>query len=437
MNIFKYLILVIIFICSYLVFTKLPIFGKSFGKYFTLIKDVALFGIIIGFVLIKIQRPGLKIDKINAFAVLYLIVLLFYTAISPLGKKAIIGFLGFGTAPILFLLIYNIKIKENDILLISKVIFYFILLNVIFGLLIFLFCFDQFKEFLGVHEYLEKSMIGINNIYRVHPGRKIIPRLIGLSISPNETAGLCVFLIIFASSHISKKGFRYLIYLIIIITLYLTTQRSPVLGIVGAILLLKWTKFSKVNKLFSLTILVTSLWLIITFILSNIEFIILNIDASIAAHTLHLFVDSPEVIMRSWYGLGIGMAGGLTRGLSLTKSSLEGFWFESEYIMMIIQIGVIGFAIYIFLVFNILSNLFSIQRNSKNIVVKIFSKNSFLFFLAIWIGGITFPLFASSRLISFLVWMYSAFAIHLRSLECKKEENEYKSIQISSKPTLC
>lgn len=413
----RYLIYVILITCTYLAITKMPIFSDTFAKLFSVLKDLSLFAILIIWALIALKRKKLYItfDKLVMTTLLYLLMLGVYTAISPVGFFAILGFAAMASPLILFLVIYSSNISNEFIYKILGFVYYFLLFNVITGLLIFLFCPDFFNDFFGVFTYFEDTEIGIGNIYRATANGDSLPRLLGLSVSPNETASVCIFLLIFSRLHIKNTVLLVAVYILLLLTIYFTYARSPFIGFLLACGLTFYLEKNRLFKLLTFLPMIAFLAMLCGLLYVNINKIIEMLDISSLIHLYQLLIEGPKYIAQYWYGLGVGMAGALMLRMNNSVLGTEMLYFESDHYNLILQVGIIGFILFLLVYYNIYMKLHRIIKTCNNRYINDFASYNQLFILTMLIGSLTFPLISSSRLIGTILLIYPALVIKLNS----------------------
>jgi hypothetical protein len=294
-----------------------------------------------------------------------------------------------------------------------KFIYLFLLINIFIGLIVYLFYFNEFKAFFRIEEYFKNNDIGILNLYRFKTEwGEPIPRLTGLSVTTTDTAIVCIFLMLFTGLHVKNTIIKISIYIMLLATLYFTYARGPVVGLVGAFMLQKLVALKKRHRRL---IIAASAPFIATGALilnANVDRLINVLDPSSVVHLYDLLIRGPVLVVKYWYGLGVGMAGLLATNVDMGSLGIKSLYLESEYYVMILQIGIFGFIIFALLMQRILNDLVVISLDSKQLLLRTRSSKTFLFLLALLLNAIFFPIMYS-RLLSSLCWITVALTLKL------------------------
>ena len=426
------LLISIIIIMSFL-FTSKVMTSEKIGTLFSLSKDVMFLFICLVAFIIFLKSFKLRVNALNLLIIIYLLILLFYAAISPLGNIAFKGALQMIYAPLLFLLLQYFYIPPKRFEKVLRYCYYFFLLLIVSSLIIYwLIGQNLFYDLIGLKQYYiqmgnENMIYGLTRFTNTGAMKY---RLTGLLISPVEMSVVSMFTIIISMFFVANKKIRLLIISLSFLTLFMSGGRSIIVGIFFAF----WTK-----KILEMPVLLRSLAivatigisvLIISFVISNDALWKAYLDPSAAIHLYDLFIKGPEEALRNWQGIGIGMSGMLGTQLSAQQLTIERIHIESEYLMMIVQIGVFGFLIYFFIICAVIKKLFLIKRSSLCSAQMLKKTDAaIMIVLSVHYSALTIASL-SSRLIVTFMWLFVflvineyQFAKKVNRIECSVGNN--------------
>lgn len=398
-------------------YTSKILLPGNIGTLYSLAKDGILL-IIVSFAFLIISRNmRIKVNPINILCLIYLTIIIFYALISPIGLIAFKEVLRMAYAPIIFLSIQHIKIPYNKY---RKVLIFCLLLFLFFiitGLIIY-FVIGQknFYDIIALKQYFINNgidEINMYNLYRFPKSGGIAYRMTGLLVNPSEMTTIAVFTILLSRSLIkNNKAVQYSVISLSILSILLSGNRSILMGLICAFVVIKVMKQSVSLKIIYSILMIFISVFIISLTISNLNLLKDYVDGSTAIHMYDLFIKGPEEALKHWKGIGIGMSGMLNYGASSKNLSVERIHIESDYFMLIIQIGILGFLIYMALIYSIINKLvkISVTTNSKD-ELNINANTAALVILSVHIAALTFPLL-TSRIISTFMWVYTAIVIN-------------------------
>jgi hypothetical protein len=427
----KILAFLLIFVSLCLTNTKLPVVPRFIGTSFSVLKEVLLFGaLLMGFIaFLKKPMTVLFPSKYCVYVCLYTIWLIIYTAISPLGFFALAALLPMISAPVVFLSLLSINFSQRTSDHILKSIYYLLFANIAISLVIHLFFFDSFKYVLLINEYFTKTGIQVGNIVRYTSDGRAIPRLIGLSISPTETASIALFVFLFAPVVIRNNFLRLSIIVLSATVFYLTETRSSLIGFVFASGFFIYARLRTLNKAILLFPILAGVILASFLIRSFWYSLYSSLDGSAQIHLNDALINGPKLALQHWYGLGVGVAGFFSKRFDLTSLGIDKIHLESDHLPIMINVGLFGYLL--FVLANI-APLFALNRliARNKIPYSPIATAATLFFLSIFIGGLFFPLILSSRLNSYLQWIGLLLAFKSVQNSISKNASDVSPYQI-------
>lgn len=408
------LLLLIIGVSSFLVTTKLPVFPDSFATMFSASKDISLLLCIIVVSLPIVRAHAWKREVFGEQLVVagYIAIAISFSVLSPLGTRSIQPLATLISAPIIYLLLSQMTLSQKRRLRIIKLLFFLCLIEIAIGLLLHVAFYDWFKQFFMIEKYLSDSGIGVANIIRYTAEGERVNRLLGLAVSPTETASVCLFIIVYAN--IAVNGMlKLFVYIIAALALLFTGSRSVIFGLVIGYTILHFYEGSAVKKLvigFLITFAIASVSLLL---ITKPSLIINRLDGSALIHLYDLFVIGPQLVLKYWYGLGVGMAGLSSARFEMESLGYPNIHLESEYYTQSIQIGVFGVSFLLISMALILSRLVRQRKRSCDIEVKKYLGASFLLSFSYAWGAISFPLFTGSRWTGYMLWIIAGLTVRI------------------------
>lgn len=405
----------ILVIMTTLVISKLLLPG-NLGNLYSYVKDLILIILLFVLFILFLKKNTISKDRIALLSLLYLFICLYYTVTSPLGLIAFKGFIQMVYGPLLFFIIRNIKVSNTVLYKISKFTLVLFSFTSLIGLIIFFIIGqDNFYSLVNIKNYYIKEGMNVNNLlglYRFSRDAVKTPRLSGLLISPTEVTCIAAFLISLSFALLKRKVWLYFNVIIGLLVMYFSASRSIVIGFIMSIALCK-ILFQKKSIIFLFAVIFsTTVILLIMFVVSNLEILSNYIDPSSVVHLNDLLIRGPAYAIENYKGIGVGMSGLLAAQISTDKINFEKIHIESEYLMMIIQIGVWGFIVYFYMIVSLVKKMVAVASN-KDItdILKSLAIANISIISTLHIGALTFPILVSRILVTFM-WVFSALIIN-------------------------
>ena len=258
------------------------------------------------------------------------LVLLIYICCNAISYKisqnhndSLNSFILYISGPMIFVLLTCLPLKEKTVVDLEKKIEYLLVFFIIIALLIFPIQ-KQFYSIFGLNK--GKNFI---NLYRFTAGGSINPRLSGLCAHPTSMGAICLF--IFVNRVILRKNKKSLW---ILIPYYLSNTRSILMGTPFV-----WYTFLPLKKKIWVTLLVPSFVILSIFVLLHSV-----LDPSALVHFADLLENGPKLLFGNLtlFGYGHGTMSPFTSESSFIHV-------ESDLYIALMQIGIIGVAVYLFI----------------------------------------------------------------------------------------
>lgn len=319
----------------------------------------------------------MRVNKLNSLIIVYTFVNLISFFLSPNKSDAVGCFICYVSGPLVFFGLTNIVISKELFFIMRKKLNYLFFCIIILSLLIYplqekiyaLFGFTR-----GMKDFLFETM------YRIENGGLVRMRLSGFCLHPTTMGYICILFLIY-NVWLSKRIrsawalFPY----------YLTDTRSVIFGIPFAF-------YQRLNKKYKILMLFTVIPLMVMGVIYfAVNLNSIRLDDSAFKHFTDLFFLGPMLVADNLTLFGFGHA---TMSPYFTHGSF--LHVESELYIALIQIGIVGVAIY----FLILRELYKGLMKDPSV-----EGNYCLYLLFIFNIGCLFLALYAVRFISNYMWI--------------------------------
>lgn len=266
---------------------------------------------------------SITVNKRSFVILLYICCNIISYIISPNNNDSLSSLILYISGPLIFLLLTSLPLKEKTIVKLEKKIELLLVFFIIIAILIFpiqkqfysIFGFDKSKNFI--------------NLYRFTADGGMKTRLSGLCAHPTSMGTICLF--IFIKKFILRKNKKSLW---VLIPYYLSHTRSILLGTPFV-----WYSFLPLKKKIWVTLLVPSLLILCVFVLLHSV-----LDPSALIHFTDFLENGPKLLFGNLQLFGYGHG---TMSPFTSRSSF--IHVESDLYIALMQIGIIGVAVYLFM----------------------------------------------------------------------------------------
>jgi len=334
-----------------------------------------------------IYLDKLRFNKSIVLILVYIICNFVSFFISPNKNDSLTSFILYISGPLIFCLITSIPLKKRTIFDLEHKIIKLFIFFIIIGLIIFPIQMQFYAAF-GI----DTTKGALLNIYRFTSSGQMKIRLSGLCVHPTTMGSICLFVFLYYFILGNKKKISVLT----AIPYYLSNTRSIIMGTPFV-----WYLFLPPKRKVFITFLVPSFVIILIIFLTTTI-----LDSSIIVHIADLFLRGPELLLKNVNLIGHGHG---TMSPFTSKSSF--IHVESDLYIALMQIGIVGTVLYIFI---ILKFLYRLQKDNN-------PSSKFCAFVVVCINmGCIVLSYYCIRVLSNFMWIELALYFSKRRYICQK-----------------
>lgn len=328
----------------------------------------------------------LRFNKNLPIILIYIFVNFISFSISQNKEDALSSFILYISGPLLFCFITSLPLKEKFLFKLEHSIIKLFIIFILIGIIIY----PIQKEFYATFG-IDSKLGNFINLYRISPAGKMKMRLSGLCVHPTTMGSICLFVFLYEYLIFNRKKS-----VITAIPYYLSNTRSIIMGTP-----LCWYIFLPPKKKFWITFLIPVCIIILVVVLTKTV-----LDSSLLIHFADLFLKGPELLFKNVNFIGHGHG---TMSPFTSKSNF--IHLESDLYIALMQIGILGTGLYIFMILKFLYRL----RKDNN------PSSKFCAFVVVCINiGCIVLSYYCIRLLSNFMWLELALYFSKRRYICQK-----------------
>lgn len=338
------------------------------------------------FLLLFIFFDKLRFNRNLPLILIYIFVNFISFCISPNKADALSSFILYISGPLLFCFITCLPLKKKFLFSLEHSIIKIFIIFILVGIIIYQVQ-QQFYAMFGIDSKLGNFI----NLYRISSTGEMKMRLSGLCVHPTTMGSICLFVFLYEYLMFNRKKS-----VITAIPYYLSNTRSIIMGTPVC-----WYMFLPPKRKIWITFLIPIFIAIVIMILTKTI-----LDSSLLVHFADLFLNGPELLLKNVNLIGHGHG---TMSPFASKASF--IHVESDLYIALMQIGILGTALYTFIILRFLRTL----KKDNN------PSSKFCAFVVVCINiGCIFLSYYCIRILSNFMWLELALYFSKRRYICQK-----------------